>query len=110
MRGLQLNFAYRFDPRGNNFIRLRGLKGSAGSYEPLGEAEIPMVDGRAYHLTVIRAGAQLTVKVQDKVTGLTKSFSASHPYIAGLGSGRVGYRQMVARSSSFSNLKVATGG
>jgi hypothetical protein len=37
------HFAYRFDPRGNNFIRLRGLKGSAGSYEPLGEAEIPMV-------------------------------------------------------------------
>jgi hypothetical protein len=27
MRGLQLNFAYRFDARGNDFMRLRALKG-----------------------------------------------------------------------------------
>lgn len=110
MSGLQLNFAYRHDPRGNDFIRLRGLKGTAGSYELFGEAAIPMVDGRAYHLTIIRAGAALTVRVQDKVTGTTKSFTASHPYIDGLGSGWVGYRQMAGRSSSFANLKVATGG
>jgi hypothetical protein len=110
MRGLQLNFANRFDPRGNNFVRLRGLKGAVGSYEELGAAEIPVADGRAYHVTAVRAGTRVTISFRDNVTGTTRTLAANHPYIGTLGPGWVGIRQMPGRSSNVANLKVSTGG
>jgi hypothetical protein len=111
MRGLQLNFAYRNDPRGNSTIRLRGLKGAAGDYEELGEsaALFPFTNGRAYHITAVRAGSRLTVTARDTVNGTTRSFTITHPYIGALGSGWIGVRQMQARESKFANFKVSTG-
>lgn len=112
MRGLQLNFAYRFDARGNDFMRLRALKGAADDYEQVGEAAgVRIADGRAYRFTVVRDGATLNVTVRDTVTGTTKTLTATHPYIGGLGAGWVGVRQMAGRSSSVAGLRVtATGG
>ena len=112
MRGLQLNFAYRFDARGNDFVRLRALKGAADDYEQIGEAaDVPIADGRAYRFTVVRAGATLNVTIRDNVTGTTRTLAATHPYIGGLGAGWVGVRQMAGRSSSIAGLRVtSTGG
>jgi hypothetical protein len=108
MRGLQLNFAYRFDRRGNDFMRLRALKGAADDYEQIGEvADVPIADGRAYRFTVVRDGADLSVTVRDNVTGMTRSLAVSHPYIGELGAGRIGIRQMAGRSSSVTGLKVS---
>lgn len=109
MYGLQINFAYKNDPRGNATIRVRGLKGAAGSYEELGQSPplFEFVDGRRYRVTANRNGSTIRVYVQDTVTLVKKSFSVVHPYIGSLGEGWIGFRQMQARSSSIGNVSIA---
>lgn len=111
MRGLQLNFASRNDPRGNTLMRLRGLKGSKSSYEELGisKAEYPFIEGRAYKFTVVRNGSKLTISVRDNVTNVTRTLVVNHAYIGSLKPGWVGFRQMAGRSSRFANLKITQG-
>ena len=109
--GLQLNFASRTDPRGYTLMRLRALKGSQGSYQELGLStpDFPFVNSRTYKFTVVRNGGTVNIAVRDLATGITKSLIVTHPYIANLKPGWVGFRQMQARSSKIANFKISTG-
>jgi len=108
MLGLQLNFAYRFDPRGDPVMTLRALKGSVGSYQQLSDAPpvFAVQTNRPYHVSMVRGGSTVTVTLKDSVTRATKSFSVTDAYIARPVNGWIGFRQMIGRTSLVSNFKV----
>ena len=108
MLGLQLNFAYRFDPRGDAVMTLRALKGSSGNYQQLSDAPPVFVvqTNRSYHVTMLRGGGTVTVTLKDNVTRAAKSFSVTDAYVARPVDGWVGFRQMVGRTSLVTNFKV----
>ena len=108
MLGLQLNFAYRFDPRGDAVMTLRALKGSLDNYQQLSDAPTVFVvqTNRSYHVSMIRGGSTVTVTLKDNVTQMKKSFSVTDAYIARPVNGWIGFRQMVGRTSLVSNFKV----
>jgi GH24 family phage-related lysozyme (muramidase) len=103
LAGLQMNYAYVNDPRGDNALRLRGLKSSAGNYEELGTGVITFTPGRTYHIVATKGCDRFTVTV-DGTTILDEAAS----YIDSLGSGYVGFREMIARDATISNVSVST--
>ena len=108
MVGLQLNFAYRFDPRGNAVMTLRALKGSLGNYQELGDQPdiFPVQTNRSYHVSMVRGGSTVTVVLKDNVTLAERSFSVTHAQIARPVNGWIGLRQMVGRTSLMTNFKI----
>jgi hypothetical protein len=108
MLGLQLNFAYRFDPRGDAVMTLRALKGSVGSYQQLSDAPpvFAVQTNRSYHVSMVRGGSTVTVTLKDNATRAKKSFSVTNAYIARPVNGWIGFRQMIGRTSLVTNFKV----
>ena len=69
----------------------------------------PMVfeTGETYHFTFIKRGKELIFKVTDK-NGTNNYFYFSAEDFPAIESGRIGLRQMSARSAKYSNLKIYT--
>jgi hypothetical protein len=100
-RGLQLNYAFVGDVRGNR-LRLRVNPG----YALAGQSDITTLfrQGQTCHVSATKAGALLTVHVTDGKATFSHTFTDAG--LAAHGSGRIGLRNMNRREARYANLRV----
>ncbi len=101
--GLQLNYAFVGDPRGNPF-RLRSNPG----YRLVGEsAGVPVFEvGTEYHLVIEKVATTVSIAANPP-TGLSVSHSFASPEIGQHLYGRIGLRNMNHREARYRNIRIS---
>lgn len=102
-RGLQLNYAFVGDPRGNRF-RIRANPGYLLGTES-DETDF-FRPGASYHVAVEKTGAVVGVKVAELSSGREFSTTFADPLLQNYSSGRIGLRNMNRRESRYAKVRV----